>query len=138
MTAVESGAWAARDLRHNAERAGVAIEIEQKATENFLRQLEKTPDSVLADPPRAGLGKAAVSRLAELKPHGITNRLLRSGDAGGLLEAGYRIGWLTLVDLFRRLITWTQSWNWRLELNGRFATEVHGGRTPGPRTGFET
>src|SRR5215472_10160941 len=52
VTSVESGTAAVRDLRFNAERAGVSIEIAQSSAEDFLRKLEKAPDFVLADPPR--------------------------------------------------------------------------------------
>jgi 23S rRNA (uracil1939-C5)-methyltransferase len=104
VTSVESGALAIRDLRQNAERAGVAISIEQSATEDFLNKLETAPDFVLADPPRAGLGKAVVSRLAELRPRRITivacDPATLARDLPGLLAAGYHVARLTMPDLF--------------------------------------
>jgi len=104
VTSVESGATAVRDLRFNAGRAGSPVEIVQSATEDFLKKLEATPDFVLADPPRTGLGKAVVARLAELKPRRITivscDPATLARDLPGLLEAGYRIERLTLADLF--------------------------------------
>jgi 23S rRNA (uracil1939-C5)-methyltransferase len=104
VTSVESGTTAVRDLRFNAERAGSPVEIVQSATEDFLKNLEAAPDFVLADPPRTGLGKAVVARLAELKPHRITivscDPATLARDLPGLLEAGYRIERLTMADLF--------------------------------------
>jgi 23S rRNA (uracil1939-C5)-methyltransferase len=58
----------------------------------------------LLDPPRAGLGKTAVKRLAELRPPAIVivacdpSTLAR--DLAGLTAAGYAISRMTLVDLF--------------------------------------
>jgi len=104
VTAVESGGSAVRDLRFNAGRAGVSFEIVQSSTEDFLRSLETTPDFVLADPPRTGLGPAAVARLVELKPKRITivacDPATLARDLPGLLAGGYRIDGLTVIDLF--------------------------------------
>ncbi len=104
VTSVESGASAVRDLRFNAERAGASIEIVENATEKYIAQLDTAPDFVLADPPRTGLGKAVVSRLAQLRPGVITivscDPATLARDLPGLLEVGYRIERLALVDLF--------------------------------------
>jgi 23S rRNA (uracil1939-C5)-methyltransferase len=104
VTAVESGGSAVRDLRFNAARAGVSVEIVQSSTEDFLRDLETPPDFVLADPPRTGLGPATVARLAALKPKRITivacDPATLARDLPGLLAAGYRIDRLTVIDLF--------------------------------------
>jgi 23S rRNA (uracil1939-C5)-methyltransferase len=105
VTAVESGSAAARDLEFNAARAGmVNVQVERRSVEACLEALEQTPDFVLADPPRAGLGKAAVKRLAELRPPRLTlvacDPATMARDVAGLLAAGYRIGKMTLVDLF--------------------------------------
>jgi 23S rRNA (uracil1939-C5)-methyltransferase len=104
IEAVESGAFAARDLRFNAERAGAKVEIAQGAAEDFLSKLESPPDFVLADPPRTGLGRAVVARLAQLAPKRIVivacDPATLARDLPGLLGAGYGIDRLTLVDLF--------------------------------------
>ena len=57
---------AARDLRFNAERAGLASVKPNGHGRGVSRELERAPDFVLADPPRAGLGKTVVERLAAL------------------------------------------------------------------------
>jgi len=104
VTSVESGNSAVRDLRFNAERAEVRLEIAQSVTQDFLKKLTVAPDFVLADPPRTGLGKAVVARLAELKPPRITivacDPATLARDLPGLLATGYRIERLTMIDLF--------------------------------------
>ena len=105
VTAVESGSAAARDLEFNAARAGmVNVRVERRAVEDYLEALEQAPDFVLADPPRAGLGKSTVKRLAELLPPRLTlvacDPATMARDVAGLLAAGYRIEKMTMVDLF--------------------------------------
>ena len=108
VTAVESGASAIRDLGVNAERAGfsgAAVTAVQANVEAFLsRYGGQAPDLVLADPPRAGLGKTVTSELVRLRPARIVivscdpSTLAR--DLAGLLAGGYRIGRVAMVDLF--------------------------------------
>ena len=104
VTAVESGTRAVEDLRFNAERAGASIQAERGNAEAFLERLQTTPDFVLLDPPRAGIGKRMVARLAELKPPRLAivscDPATLARDLAGLLDAGYRIERMTLVDLF--------------------------------------
>jgi 23S rRNA (uracil1939-C5)-methyltransferase len=104
VTAVESAASAVRDLRFNAERAGVALEIHQTSADSYLASLETAPDFVLADPPRAGLGKTVVAQLARLMPPRITivacDPATLARDLAGLVAAGYRLDGLTMIDLF--------------------------------------
>jgi 23S rRNA (uracil1939-C5)-methyltransferase len=103
--AVESGAAAAGDLAFNAERAGLAnLRVERRTAEAYLDALERAPDFVLLDPPRAGLGKAVVQRLIDLRPLAVTivacDPATLARDLAALLGAGYRIEKMTLVDLF--------------------------------------
>ncbi|HLN04308.1 MAG TPA: class I SAM-dependent RNA methyltransferase [Bryobacteraceae bacterium] len=104
VTAVESGAGALRDLRFNAERAGVAVEQHQSTVDAFLANLAAPPDFVLADPPRAGLGKIVVRELLRLKPVSITivacDPATLARDLAALLVGGYKLENLTMVDLF--------------------------------------
>lgn len=103
VTAVESGRAAAADLKANARHARLAVKVEQTQTDSFLIETSETPDFVLADPPRAGMEKSAVTRLIELKPKIIA---LVSCDPATLardlaaLGGAYRIDSLRLVDLF--------------------------------------
>ena len=102
VIAVESGSSAARDLEVNAARAELVMQTERARVEDFLPTFAETPDFVLADPPRAGLGKSVVAQLERLAPPRIT---IVSCDPATLardlaLLAGYRIERLTLIDLF--------------------------------------
>ena len=70
----------------------------------FRSDLKATPDFVLADPPRAGLGKAVVKELSRLKPPRIAivscDPATLARDLAGLLADGYEIEKMTMVDLF--------------------------------------
>jgi 23S rRNA (uracil1939-C5)-methyltransferase len=105
VTAVESGAGAVRDLQFNAQRAELSnLRAVAQTAEEHLAQIEKAPDFVLLDPPRTGLGKAVVARLAELAPRQITivacDPATLARDLAALTAGGYEIESLTLVDLF--------------------------------------
>ena len=104
VTAVESGARAAGDLRFNAERTGIALRVEKTDAEAWIEQLETAPDFVLLDPPRTGIGKRMVQRLGQLRPPKVAlvscDPATLARDLAGLTGAGYRIERLTLVDLF--------------------------------------
>jgi len=104
VTAVESSGSAASDLEFNAARAGVAAAVRHEAVERFLEALDSAPDFVLADPPRAGLGKTAVRELLRLKPPRLTivscDPATLARDLGALVAGGYSLRALTLIDLF--------------------------------------
>lgn len=104
VKAVESGAGALRDLRFNAERAAASVEAHQSSVDVYLAGAAAPPDFVLADPPRAGLGKAAVRELARLRPRHITivacDPATLARDLAALVAAGYRLQGITLIDLF--------------------------------------
>ena len=100
VVAVEAGARAARDLEFNA--AGTSVKTEQARVEDYLARLESAPEFVLADPPRAGLGKEVVGHLNRLAPERIT---IVSCDPATLARdlaalQGFAIERVTLVDLF--------------------------------------
>jgi len=104
VTAVESGSTAIRDLIFNAERAGTAVDARQSSVDAYLASLTTAPDFVLADPPRSGLGKIAVAHLARLRPARVTivacDPATLARDLAGLMNAGYLIDGVTMVDLF--------------------------------------
>lgn len=105
VTAVESGSGAVRDLEFNAQRAVLAnLSAKQGTAEAYLEALDRAPDFILLDPPRAGLGKTVVRRLAALKPAAATivscDPATLARDLAGLLAAGYRTERMALVDLF--------------------------------------
>ena len=102
VAAVEGGVTAARDLEVNAENAGLVLQHLQGRVEEHLARITATPDFVVADPPRAGLGKTVVSHLARLKPARLTivscDPATLARDIAGLTD--YKIEKLTLIDLF--------------------------------------
>ena len=101
VTAVESSRSAFRDLEHNTQGR---VAMVNAATEDFLAKLDERPDLILADPPRAGLGKAVVRELVRIRAPRLTivscDPATLARDLSGLLGASYKIESVTLVDLF--------------------------------------
>lgn len=98
-TAVESGGSSFRDLEHNFAQPAVKANVE-----DYLAALDQTPDFILADPPRAGLGKLVVKELARLRAPRLTivscDPATLARDLHSLIAENYRIEKVTLVDLF--------------------------------------
>ncbi len=104
VTGVESDGSAARDLEFNLAAAGVAAEARRRQAEQYLEDLTKRPDFVLADPPRAGLGKRVVKELIRLRPPRMNivscDPATLARDLAALCGAGYEMEGLVLIDLF--------------------------------------
>ena len=104
VTAVESGWSAFRDIEFNVQRAGAPVAAEHKTTEEFLSSMQQAPDLILADPPRTGLGKHAIAEMIRIRARQLVivscDPATLARDLHGLLEAGYQIEQVTLVDLF--------------------------------------
>ncbi|HEX7361623.1 MAG TPA: class I SAM-dependent RNA methyltransferase [Bryobacteraceae bacterium] len=103
VDAVERGGPAFRDLEWNARQAPGKLRTVKDSAEGFLAACGETPDLVVADPTRAGLGRAAVDHLLRIRPRRITlvscDISTFARDLRKLLTA-YRMARLTLVDLF--------------------------------------
>jgi 23S rRNA (uracil1939-C5)-methyltransferase len=102
VTAVEGDRSATVDLAFNAARAGLAVDVQHARVEDFLAKLDTAPEFILADPPRAGLGKPVAAHLERLAPNRIT---IVSCDPATLARdlaalRSYQIDSLALVDLF--------------------------------------
>ncbi len=103
VTAVEAAPFAFHDLRHNCPSNVRATHV---WVEEFLTALplESKYDLVAVDPPRAGLGEKTVRLLAELAAPRLTyvscDPATLSRDLRLLLESGYRVEEVHLVDLF--------------------------------------
>lgn len=99
VTAIESGGSSFRDLEHNFPAGAVKASVEE-----YLAALEETPDFILADPPRSGLGKIVVRELARIRSPRLTvvscDPATLARDLHGLIGGGYHIEAITLVDLF--------------------------------------
>lgn len=104
VIAVEAGVGAHRDLIENASRAGTAIESYQAAVEEFLVEFSGAPDFILADPPRAGIGKQAATQLLRIRAPRLTlvscDPATLARDLAQLTAGGYRIERIALIDLF--------------------------------------
>jgi 23S rRNA (uracil1939-C5)-methyltransferase len=102
VVGVEAGSGAVRDMEVNAERAGLTVNAQHQRVEDHMMRLTRAPDFVLADPPRAGLGKSVVQNLNRVAPPRVTivscDPATLARDLAGLSK--YRIERLTLVDLF--------------------------------------
>ncbi len=100
VTAVEVVRSAVADLAVNAPRT----KIVQQTTEDYLAGSPAPADFVLADPPRAGLGKRVVTGLLAQKPKMLTlvscDPATLARDLASLCEGGYAVEAMTLIDLF--------------------------------------
>jgi 23S rRNA (uracil1939-C5)-methyltransferase len=104
VTAVESDSSGSRDALENSQRAKLAVAAHRMQAEQYLEGITKSPEYVLADPPRSGLGRPVTEHLVRLKPARMTmvscdpSTLAR--DMAAMLAAGYRVERVTLIDLF--------------------------------------
>ena len=101
---VDSSGAACRSLQFNAERAGVPVRVVHLNVDRFLADSREPVDFVLADPPRAGLGKAVTEELLRLAAPEVRivscDPATLARDLRRLLDGGYQLASLTLVDLF--------------------------------------
>jgi 23S rRNA (uracil1939-C5)-methyltransferase len=111
VVAVESGGAAVRDLRENLRGhapGGASHRVVSAETAAFLRravtQRQGAPDRVVVDPPRAGLGREVTTLLGKIRARNVTyvscDPATLSRDVAALLESGYRLAKMHLVDLF--------------------------------------
>jgi 23S rRNA (uracil1939-C5)-methyltransferase len=102
VTGVELSPEAGADFRHNLQGWDNARLIMGEVGE-ALRRLQPTPEVVVADPPRAGLGPAVVRALAALAPlilYVSCDPATLARDAVELGRGGYVLRSLRLLDLF--------------------------------------
>jgi 23S rRNA (uracil1939-C5)-methyltransferase len=107
VTAVESAGFSADDLKHNL--AGKPHRVVRSSTLDFLRSQTRgpsqaTPELILVDPPRAGLGKEVCTHLASIAASTIVyiscDPATLARDLQTLLQSGYFLQTIHLVDLF--------------------------------------
>lgn len=106
VVAVESAASSVQDLCHNLR--GKQHRVVESTMLDFLRRAhrsrEKMPEVVVVDPPRAGLGKEVTTLLAAVRPAHITyvscDPATLSRDLKSLLDSGYHLNSMRMVDLF--------------------------------------
>ncbi len=108
VIAVESSPHATADLRRNlsgGDHQCVSSETLQFLHSQTARKLRRgTPDLIVVDPPRAGLGADVCALLAAAQPQQIVyvscDPATMARDLRALQPSGYRLARLTLVDLF--------------------------------------
>jgi 23S rRNA (uracil1939-C5)-methyltransferase len=66
VLSVDANLAATRDLRVNAENAGVQVTSHNEHAEEFLGKTNEKPEFVVLDPPRAGLGAEVAAKLTRL------------------------------------------------------------------------
>ena len=103
VIAVEASPHSFADLRHNVPHNVKCLSI---TTEAFLaeRAAKLAPDLIVLDPPRAGLGEKSARALTRMSASHVTyvscDPATLSRDLRVLLESGYRVEQVHLVDLF--------------------------------------
>jgi 23S rRNA (uracil1939-C5)-methyltransferase len=103
VIAVESARASYEDLLRNANGH---LETSSLTTEQYLRKARfaKAPDLAVVDPPRSGLGPKATSSLVQLGAARVTyvscDPATLARDLRALVDGGYRIRSIDLVDLF--------------------------------------
>jgi 23S rRNA (uracil1939-C5)-methyltransferase len=104
VVAIESAPSAIEALKQNLKNTrGEAVKAEALA---FLRRQSKseTPDLIVVDPPRVGLGPETTAQLARIAAPEIVyvscNPATLARDLRALSGPGYQIESITLVDLF--------------------------------------
>ena len=106
VTAVESEGFSASDLKKNLE--GTPHRVVPSSVLEFLRSTEKTkrivPELIVVDPPRAGLDKEVCAHLGRVAAPNIIyvscDPATLARDLQALLQSGYSLQAITLVDLF--------------------------------------
>jgi 23S rRNA (uracil1939-C5)-methyltransferase len=105
IVAVEAATYSTQDLRENA----TTCKPVQSGTLDFLRQRSRhqeatSPDLVVVDPPRSGLGSDVTSILTKVRPQTIVyvscDPATLSRDLHALVESGYQLRTMHMVDLF--------------------------------------
>lgn len=102
VDAVERGGPAFRDLEWNAQQSP-NLYFARGSAEEYLRSIQQTPDLIVADPPRAGLGPEVTAELLRLRPAQLTivscDPATLSRDLKTLLQV-FEIRRIALIDLF--------------------------------------
>ena len=103
VVAVEAAGSSVRDLRRNAERAGVQVEVVGGDAARELPELGQL-DALVVDPPRAGLAAGVAASIAAAAPKRVAyvscDPFTWARDVALLEREGYRLVSATPVDMF--------------------------------------
>jgi len=117
VTLVEGDPVSGDDLASNAAPFGARVRVDKRSVERYLLEADvsasgdtpgTTPavhaSTVIVDPPRTGMSKAALQRLVRARPVHIVyvscDIATLSRDTRTLLDSGYALDGVTGVDLF--------------------------------------
>jgi 23S rRNA (uracil1939-C5)-methyltransferase len=104
--AVESHPGAVADLRVNLERSGATnVDVREGSVEEVLPRLQvHAPDTLVLDPPRAGVSSEALERIQELQARRVVylscDPATLARDLGRLRDGGYQLQHVEAFDLF--------------------------------------
>ena len=104
VTAVEGDRVAARDLEAHARASQGAMEAVCLPVELFVVRTKMKPDTIVMDPPRTGVSRAALEGAIRLRAGRIVyvscDVATLARDARRLIESGYELRALDAFDLF--------------------------------------
>lgn len=104
VTAVEGDRASGQDLQANAAPFAGAVRVVLGGVEEHLSASRERPATILVDPPRAGISKAAMESIARRGAARVVyvscDAPTMARDARRLVDAGYRIASLRGFDLF--------------------------------------
>ena len=105
VTAVERDRCSAADLVSNAASLGPAVHVIRAPVETFLKRTGGLEGATaIVDPPRAGLSREGVARLARRRPARIVyvscDVATQARDLRALGESGYRLDQVQVFDMF--------------------------------------
>jgi len=104
VIAVESDAVSSRDLSRNLAPFGLSARAVAEPVESWLGGRRTVPETVIVDPPRAGLSTDARRRLIDTKPEKIVyvscDPVTLARDVRDFTASGYTLAQLEALDLF--------------------------------------
>ena len=105
VTAAERDPVSAGDLAANAAPLGDALHVVRAPVETYLKRSGRlSAATVIVDPPRTGLSREVVTRLARRRPRRIVyvscDVATQARDLRALRPSGYRIGEVRAFDMF--------------------------------------
>jgi 23S rRNA (uracil1939-C5)-methyltransferase len=104
ITAVEGDRTSARDLAQNAAGCGASLRVVIGSVEEFLANPGRPVDTIVVDPPRTGISRAAIAAVLRKRPQRIIyvscDPPTMARDARRLIDGDYRIASLRAFDLF--------------------------------------
>jgi 23S rRNA (uracil1939-C5)-methyltransferase len=104
VTLVEGDPVSGASLDENAEPFRGRVNVVRRSVESFLSAGGRHASTIIVDPPRTGMSKAALAGVLRVTPHRIVyvscDVATFARDTRTILEAGYALDSLVGIDLF--------------------------------------